>query len=80
MPEKANLKRGRFYLTQIFRALVHSCLALLSVNLLQVDQSPSPCSGLERKEKDKNGDGDGVPMPFEDMSPVTSLPSNRPAS
>lgn len=45
-----------------------------------MDQSPSPCSGLERKEKDKNGDGGGVPMPFEDMSPVTSLPSNRPAS
>lgn len=45
-----------------------------------VEQSPSPWSGLERKEKDRDGDGDGVPMPFEGMSPVISLPFNRPAS
>lgn len=45
-----------------------------------MEQSPSPWSGLERKEKDRDGDGDGVPMPFEGVSLVISLPSNRPAS
>lgn len=77
--EKINLKRGNFCLPYSFRALVHSCLALLPLSQWQDKTWQNEVHGRTKHfilkwlgKKTEMQDGDGMLMSFKGIPPKIS--------